>query len=244
MAVLLVFLFGDPHTLEGPETGEDGSADPGRKFFFRGRGVRNELDFLRVRDHLDELLVNSGLESGDSSVSAAQDNVLEELLADVDVAGVDGVENHVLDALEVVELRDLEGDGLEVLGLDFAVELEVQNLGAVGLVEVDLGAVREFAVEGLLVGDLSLGLLVELAEALLDVPDEVSHEELAQGGCCCRARPGDLELRDDFFPGAPLDVLLHDLGDSFAAEVEFLDIFLEREPLEHGARCGYLRAGV
>lgn len=100
--MLLVLLLAHPHLLEGAKGGEDGAADPGAEFLL---GNRVDLDFDILRRNLGDLLLEAVLELPDVGVSASQDEILEEIAADVDVGLVDGVEDEVLEASEARKRR-------------------------------------------------------------------------------------------------------------------------------------------
>jgi len=93
-AGFVVFLFGDPHLLEGGQGGQDGTADPHGVFTF-GRG--DDLDLDRAGGQRGDLLLHS---VGDTRVhggAAGKHGVGVQVLPDVHVALHDRIVHGLVD---------------------------------------------------------------------------------------------------------------------------------------------------
>merc|ERR1711870_41679 len=93
-AALIVFLFGDPHLLEGGEGRQDGSSDPDGVFPLRGS---NNLDlnggWSKSGDFLLHTVSNTGVHGG----ATRHDGVGVQVLPDVNIALHDGVVGGLMD---------------------------------------------------------------------------------------------------------------------------------------------------
>ena len=91
---LIIFLFRDPHLLEGGQRGQDGTADPYGVLPF---GRSNDLDFDGRRRKSGNLLLHT---IGDTRIhrgTTGKDGISIEILADIDVALHDGVVDGLVD---------------------------------------------------------------------------------------------------------------------------------------------------
>merc|ERR1719486_1679749 len=93
-AALIVFLFGDPHLLEGGKGRQDGSSDPDGVFPLRGS---NNLDlnggWSKGGDFLLHTISNTGVHGG----ASGHDSVGIEILPDINIALHDGVVGGLVD---------------------------------------------------------------------------------------------------------------------------------------------------
>ena len=87
-ARFVVFLFGDPHLLEGGERSKDGTSDPDRVLPL---GRSNDLDLHGGRSKSSDLLLHPVSDTGVHGGSSGEDGVGVQILPDVDIALHDGV---------------------------------------------------------------------------------------------------------------------------------------------------------
>merc|ERR1719369_1300212 len=92
---LFVLLLCDPHGLEGGQRCDNGATDPDGVFALRGS---NDLDLQGgcggISDFLLDTVSNTGVHGG----TTRQDDVGEEILSDVNIAGLDTVAEGLVDA--------------------------------------------------------------------------------------------------------------------------------------------------
>jgi len=94
-ARLIVFLFGDPHLLEGGQRGEDGASDPDGVFpLWWG----NDLDLHGWWGEGDDLFLHTVSDSGEHGGATRQDSVGVQVFTDVDIALHDGVVGGLVDS--------------------------------------------------------------------------------------------------------------------------------------------------
>lgn len=108
----------DPHSPEGAQAREDAAADPGGVFAFRGRV---DLDAHVFDGHGFDFVEEAVAEALGEGGAAGEDDVGEEVLAQIHVGAVDAVEHEGGDArvFETEEAR-VEEDfrGAETRGAD------------------------------------------------------------------------------------------------------------------------------
>ena len=85
---LIIFLFGDPHLLEGGERGQDGSSNPDRVFSF---WWSNDLDFHGWWGKSRDLLLHTVSDTWEHSRTSRQDSVGVQVLTDINITFHDGV---------------------------------------------------------------------------------------------------------------------------------------------------------
>ena len=166
-AGLVVLLLGDPHLLEGGQGGQDGSSDPDGVLSL---GRSNDLDLHGGRSQGSDFLLHAVGNSGVHGGAAGQDGVGIQVLPDVNITLHDGVVGGLVDATRLhAQERGLE-EGLwtpEPLiadGDDLAVGKFVGLLQGGGAGSC---------------GHLLLKVKSDIAELLLDVPDNLT---LGSGG--------------------------------------------------------------
>merc|ERR1711962_695912 len=92
---LVVFLFGDPHLLEGGEGNQDGSSDPDRIFpLWWGNNFNFHGGWGEGRD----LLLHTVSDTREHGRTSGQDCVSVQILTDVHIALHDGVVGGLVDA--------------------------------------------------------------------------------------------------------------------------------------------------
>jgi len=82
-SALVVFLFADPHLLEGGQRGQDGAADPDGVLAF-GRG--DDFDLHRRRRQGGDFFLHTIGDTGVHGGAARQDGVGVQVLTDINVA--------------------------------------------------------------------------------------------------------------------------------------------------------------
>ena len=92
---LIVFLFCDPHLLEGGEGGQDGSTDPYRVLPLRGS---NDLDLNGGGSQGGDLLLHPVSNTGVHGGTSRHDGVGVQVLTDINVALHDGVVDSLVDS--------------------------------------------------------------------------------------------------------------------------------------------------
>merc|ERR1719486_664364 len=158
-ATFIVFLFGDPHLLEGGEGRQDGSSDPDRVFPFWGS---NNLDLDGGWGKSGDLLLHTISNTGVHCGASGHDSVGVQVLPDVNITLHDGVVGGLMDTagFHSEEGRLEEGlRGTEPLVTD-GDDLTVRKL--IGLLEGGGGSSG---------GHLLLEVKGDIAELLLDVTD-------------------------------------------------------------------------
>ncbi len=161
-ARLLVLLLGDPHGGEGGERRENGTTDPDGVLALRGS---NNLGLDGLGGEGGELLGDAVSETIEHSGTTGEDDVVVEILANINVALVDGLEDGAVDTLE---LKTNEGRLEEELR---AAETLVADGDDVAIGKL----VRLLALVGALgLGQLSLVVLSDVGETLLDVTDNLT----------------------------------------------------------------------
>merc|ERR1711870_22745 len=93
-AALIVFLFGDPHLLEGGEGRQDGSSDPDGVFPLRGS---NNLDLNGGWSKSGNFLLHTVSNTGVHGGATRHDGVGVQVLPDVNIALHDGVVGGLMD---------------------------------------------------------------------------------------------------------------------------------------------------
>merc|ERR1711988_595060 len=93
-AALIIFLFGDPHLLEGGEGRQDGASDPDRVFPLRGS---NNLDLNGGWSKSGDLLLHTISNTRVHGGASGHDGVGIEILPDVNIALHDGVVGGLVD---------------------------------------------------------------------------------------------------------------------------------------------------
>merc|ERR1719208_675000 len=166
-AAFIVFLFGDPHLLEGGEGRQDGSSDPDGVFPLRWS---NNLDlnggWSKGGDFLLHTISNTGVHGG----ASGHDSVGIEILPDVNIALHDGVVGGLVDTagFHSEEGRLEEGFGGTEPLVTNGDDLTVGKL--IGLLEGGGGSSG---------GHLLLEVKGNIAELFLDVTDNLT---LSGGG--------------------------------------------------------------
>merc|ERR1712102_205564 len=166
-AALIVFLFGDPHLLEGGKGRQDGSSDPDGVLPLRGS---NNLDLdgggSKSGDFLLHTVSNTGVHGG----AARHDGVGVQVLPDVNIALHDGVVGGLVDTAGFHSEEGRLEEGLR--GTESFVangdDLTVGKL--IGLLKGGGGSSG---------GHFLLGMEGNIAELLLDVTDDLT---LSGGG--------------------------------------------------------------
>ena len=95
-ARVVVLLLRDPHLLEGAQRREDGPADPDRVLALGGR---DDADPHRGRREGGHFALDAVRDAGEHGGATGQNDIIEEVAADVDVAPHDGVEGGLVDAV-------------------------------------------------------------------------------------------------------------------------------------------------
>merc|ERR1712102_87977 len=166
-AALIVFLFGDPHLLEGGEGRQDGASDPDRVFPLRGS---NDLDLNGGWSKSGDLLLHTISNTRVHGGATRHDGVGVQVLPDVNIALHDGVVGGLVDTtgFHSEEGRLEEGlRGTEPLVAN-GDDLAVGKL--IGLLEGGGGSSG---------GHFLLKVKGDIAELLLDVTDNFT---LSGGG--------------------------------------------------------------
>ena len=91
---LIVFLFADPHGLEGGQGSQDGATDPDGVFALR-RG--NDLNLHGRRGHGRDLLLHTVSNTREHGRATGHDGVGVQVLTDINIALHDGVEGGLVD---------------------------------------------------------------------------------------------------------------------------------------------------
>ena len=94
-AKFVIFLFGDPHLLEGGEGGEDGAADPDRVLPLRGS---DDLDLHGGGGEGGDLLLHTIGNTWVHGGAAGEDGVGVQVLPDINIALHDGVVAGLVDS--------------------------------------------------------------------------------------------------------------------------------------------------
>ena len=84
----VVFLFGDPHLLEGREGSKDGTTDPDGVLALRGS---DDLDLHGGRSKSSDFLLHSVSNTRVHGGTSGEDSVGVKILTDIDIALHDGV---------------------------------------------------------------------------------------------------------------------------------------------------------
>ena len=159
---LIVLLLGDPHLLEGGEGGQDGSSDPdGVLSLWRS----NYLNLHCAGGQGGDLLLHPVGDTGVHGGSSRQDSVGVQVLTDINVALHDGVVGGLVDT---TGLHTQEGRLEKSLRAPEPLITDGDDLTVgkfIGLLE------RRAAGSG---GHLLLEVEGDIAELLLDVPDDFS----------------------------------------------------------------------
>ena len=213
-AVLVVFGLEDPLALEGGEGGENGTTNPDGVLTLGGS---DDAGLEAGGAGGDELLGEALGHTGEHGGTTGEDNVGEEVLADVDVALADGLGDEGGVAVTVAETDEV---GLEE-GLRAAEALRLDgDDGGVGKLELGL--------DGLVVLLLHLLVVVEgdVAGLFLDVADDF----LFGGG-----REGGTAFHEE---------LHHVLGEVATGEIDTADGVGHGEALVDGDGVGDTITGV
>merc|ERR1719486_316899 len=166
-AALIVFLFGDPHLLEGGEGRQDGASDPDGVFPLRGS---NDLDLNGGWSKSGDLLLHTISNTGVHGGATGHDGVGVQVLPDVNIALHDGVVGGLVDTagFHSEEGRLEEGFGGTEPLVANGDDLTVGKL--IGLLEGGGGSSG---------GHLLLEVKGNIAELFLDVTDNLA---LSGGG--------------------------------------------------------------
>ena len=160
-SALIVLLLGDPHLLEGGEGGQDGAADPDGVLPLRGG---DDLDLDGGGGEGGDLLLHPVGDTGIHGGAAGHDGVGVQVLPDINIALHDGVVGGLVDA---AGLHAQEGGLEEGLGAPEALVADGDDLPVgqlVGLLQGGGGGSG---------GHLLLEVQGDIAELLLDVPDDL-----------------------------------------------------------------------
>jgi hypothetical protein len=160
-SALIVLLLGDPHLLEGGEGGQDGATDPDGVLPLRGS---NDLDLDGGGGQGGDLLLHPVGNTGIHGGAAGHHGVGVQVLADVHVTLHDGVVGGLVDA---AGLHSQEGGLEEGLGAPEALVADGDDLTVGQLVGLFQGG------GGGSGGHLLLEVQGDIAELLLDVPDDL-----------------------------------------------------------------------
>ena len=93
-ARFVVFLLGDPHLLEGGQTGKDRSANPDRVFAL---WWSNNLDFHGGWCQSSDLLGQTVGDTAEHSSTTRKNNVCVQVFTDINITFHDGLEHSVMD---------------------------------------------------------------------------------------------------------------------------------------------------
>jgi len=93
-SAFVVFLFADPHLLEGGQRSQDGTADPDRIFTFRRR---DDLDFHRRRSQGRDFFLHTIGDTGVHGRTAGQDGIGVQIFTDIDIAFHDRIVRSFVD---------------------------------------------------------------------------------------------------------------------------------------------------
>jgi len=158
-ARLIVFLFGDPHLLEGGERSQDGASDPDRVFPF---GRSDDLDLHGGWSQGSDLLLHTVSNTGVHGGATRQDSVGIQVLPDVNITLHDAVVGGLVDTAGLhTQERGLE----EGLGAPEPLVANGDNLAIGQFVALLKGR------GGGSGGHFLLKVEGNIAELLLDVPD-------------------------------------------------------------------------
>ena len=213
-AVLVVFGLEDPLALEGGEGGENGTTDPDGVLTLGGS---DDAGLEASGAGGDELLGEALGHTGEHGGTTGEDDVGEEVLADVDVALADGLGDEGGVAVTVAETDEV---GLEE-GLRAAEALRLDGDDG-GIGELELG------LDGLVVLLLHFLVVVEgdVAGLFLDVADDFLFGGGGEGGTAFH------------------EELHHVLGEVAAGEIDTADGVGHGETFVDGDSVGDTIAGV
>ena len=164
---LIVFLFGDPHLLEGGEGSQDGASDPYRVFPLRWS---DDLDLHCGWSQGSDLLLHSVSDAWVHGAATREDGVGVEILTDVHVALHDGV---VASLMDTSRLHAQEAGLEEGLGAPESLISDGDHLTVWELVALLQAGARGSSAH------LLLEVEGNVAELLLDVTDDLA---LGSGG--------------------------------------------------------------
>lgn len=82
-SAFVVFLFADPHLLEGGQGGQDGATDPDRILTLRGR---DDFDFHGRRGQGGDFLLHTIGDTGVHGGASGQDGVGVQVFTNIDIA--------------------------------------------------------------------------------------------------------------------------------------------------------------
>merc|ERR1719330_312628 len=108
-ARFVVFLFADPHLLEGGKGSQDGTSDPYRVFPLWGS---DDLDFHGWWSKVGDLLLHAVSDSGVHGGATSHDNIAVQVLPDVNIALHDGVVGGLMDTGSLHSQEGRLEDGL------------------------------------------------------------------------------------------------------------------------------------
>jgi len=133
--VFLILLLAHPHLLEGAAGAENAAADPGSEALLRRR---DHLHTHVLGRHIRHLLLQAVHKSTEARVTSRDDDVLEEIAADVDICLANGVDDHVLHTHEPWQVVLARREHLFHNADSFAANLASAAIGKLNLLRSDL----------------------------------------------------------------------------------------------------------